>query len=61
MTKKQKKVLVRICVSAVLLVILHFLPEDFPRFAWAEENGLVVGADGGEALFENGIGVDIGA
>ena len=41
MTKKQKKVLVRICVSAVLLVVLHFLPEDFPRFADAGEDGLL--------------------
>ena len=30
MTKKQKKMLIRICVSAVLLIALHFLPEDFP-------------------------------
>ena len=41
MTKKQKKVLVRICVSTVLLVVLHFLPEDFPRFADAGEDGLL--------------------
>ena len=41
MTKKQKKMLVRICVSAVLLVVLHFLPEDFPRFADAGEDGLL--------------------
>ena len=41
MTKKQKKVLVRICVSAVLLVVLHFLPEGFPFFADAEEDGLL--------------------
>ena len=41
MTKKQKKVLVRICVSAVLLVVLHFLPEDFPCFADAGEDGLL--------------------
>ena len=41
MTKKQKKVLVRICVSAALLVVLHFLPEDFPRFADAGEDGLL--------------------
>ena len=26
MTKKQKKVLVRIIVAAVLLIILHFVP-----------------------------------
>ena len=41
MTKKQKKVLVRICVSAVLLVVLHFLPEGFPFFADAGEDGLL--------------------
>ena len=41
MTKKQKKVLVRICVSTVLLVVLHFLPEDFPCFADAGEDGLL--------------------
>lgn len=41
MTKKQKKMLVRICVSAVLLVALHFLPEGFPRFADAGEDGLL--------------------
>ena len=41
MTKKQKKVLVRICVSAVLLVVLHFLPEGFPFFATAGEDGLL--------------------
>ena len=41
MTRKQKKMLIRICVSAVLLVILHFLPEDFPRFAGAGENSLL--------------------
>ena len=31
MTGKQKKMLIRICVSAAMLVLLHFLPEDFPR------------------------------
>ena len=41
MTKKQKKMLIRICVSAALLVILHFLPEDFPRFAGAGESSLL--------------------
>ena len=41
MTKKQKKVLVRICVSTVLLVVLHFLPEGFPFFADAGEDGLL--------------------
>ena len=29
MTKKQKKVLVRIIVAAVLLIILHFVPLEF--------------------------------
>ena len=33
MTKKQKKMLIRICVSAVLLILLHFLPEDYPQIA----------------------------
>ena len=28
MTKKQKKMLIRICVSTALLATLHFLPED---------------------------------
>ena len=32
MTKKQKKMLIRICVSAGLMILLHFLPEDFPVF-----------------------------
>jgi len=40
MTKKQKKMLVRICVSAALLIALHFLPEDFPHFA-GEEGGFL--------------------
>ena len=30
MTKKQKKMLIRICVAAALMILLHFLPEDFP-------------------------------
>ena len=38
MTKKQKKNLVRIVVSAVLLVALHFLPEDFLRFPGVSED-----------------------
>ena len=39
MTKKQKKMLIRICVSAVLLIALHFLPEDFPRIAGEADGG----------------------
>ena len=31
MTKKQKKMLIRILVSGALLIVLHFLPEDFPH------------------------------
>ena len=41
MTGKQKKMLIRICVSAAMLVLLHFLPEDFPRFAEAWESSLL--------------------
>lgn len=33
MTKKQKKMLLRICISAALLIALHFLPGDSPPFA----------------------------
>ena len=40
MTKKQKKMLIRICISAILLVVLHFLPEEFPRFSGTEEGSL---------------------
>ena len=41
MTKKQKKMLIRISAAAVLLAALHFLPEDFPRFAGMEEGSLL--------------------
>ncbi len=41
MTRKQKKMLIRICISAALLAVLHFLPEDFPRFPGAEEGSLL--------------------
>ena len=41
MTKKQKKMLIRIGAAAVLLVSLHFLPENFPRFAGIEDGGLL--------------------
>ena len=41
MTKKQKKMLIRISAAAVLLVPLHFLPEDFPRFAGMEDGSLL--------------------
>ena len=30
MTKKQKKMLVRILVTAAMLIVLHFVPEDGP-------------------------------
>ncbi len=41
MTKKQKKMLVRICVSAALLLLLHFTPEDFPGlYAFRESSVL---------------------
>ena len=40
MTKKQKKMLIRICISAILLVVLHFLPEEFPLFSGTEEGSL---------------------
>ena len=39
MTKKQKKMLIRICAAAVLLAALHFLPEDFLSFAGSDNAG----------------------
>ena len=41
MTKKQKKMLIRIGISAVLLIALVFLPEDFPFLPGAGESGLL--------------------
>ena len=41
MTKKQKKMLIRICAAVVLLIALHFLPEDFPSFGGTAESGLL--------------------
>ena len=41
MTRKQKKMLIRICISAALLAVLHFLPEGFPHFPGAEEGSLL--------------------
>lgn len=46
MTKKQKKMLVRIIVAAVLMVVLHFVPvERWPRFALYMLPYLVIGYD----------------
>ncbi len=41
MTKKQKKMLVRIGVSAALLIALHFVPEDFTFFSGAADGGVL--------------------
>ena len=41
MTKKQKKMLVRILVSGALLVVLHFLPEEFPRLSGIAEDSVL--------------------
>ena len=41
MTKEQKKMLLRICISAALLIALHFLPEDFPHFAGRADGGFL--------------------
>ena len=40
MTRKQKKVLIRICVSASMLIALALLPEDFPRLSFLPEGPL---------------------
>ena len=40
MTKKQRKMLIRICIAAVLLIALHFMPEDLPVFPGAAEDGI---------------------
>ncbi len=46
MTKKQKKVLYRIIVAAVLMVALHFVPvEGYPRFALYLVPYIVIGYD----------------
>ena len=41
MTKQQKKMLIRILASAVLLLALHFLPEDLIRIPGVEEGGVL--------------------
>ena len=41
MTKKQKKMLVRICAAAVLLIALHFLPDGFPALSGIPEGSLL--------------------
>ena len=41
MTKKQKKMLIRILVSGALLIVLHFLPEDFPHLEGVAEDSVL--------------------
>ena len=46
MTKKQKKVLYRIIIAAVLIVVLHFVPvEGYLRFALYLIPYLIIGYD----------------